>query len=123
MTKPRERKTELSMAEPHKIHLSPQELEIIQTIIQAQALPRRCQLYVFGSRAQPNTPKPYADLDLLLKDNEEIKRQSLFDLEQAFEESDLPFRVDVVDWNRLPPSFRDAIRGTLKKLELDLSSP
>jgi len=34
---------------------------------------------------------------------------SLGELSEAFQESDLPFRVDLIDWHRISPEFRKVI--------------
>ncbi len=38
-----------------------------------------------------------------------IAQKTIDRLEEAFEESDLPFRVDVLDWNAVSPEFKKII--------------
>jgi len=67
-----------------------------------------CDVWVFGSRATGNAAR-YSDLDLALMGEEQIERRRLNLLELAFENSDLPFRVDILDWRRLSPEFQSVI--------------
>ncbi len=95
------------------IDLRPDHAKIVHEII-ARHLPAGVSVRVFGSRAKW-TAKPHSDLDLALKGKEPLPRSVLGDLAEAFSESDLPFRVDVVDWHTVAPSFqavidRDAIK-------------
>lgn len=69
--------------------------------------------YVFGSRAKGN-PKPFSDIDLCFK--EEIAVRDLLAIEEALEESDLPFTVDLVDWNKCSVQFQKMIQNDLVKL-------
>ena len=39
-------------------------------------------------------------------------------LKASFKESDLPIKVDVVDWHHIAPEFRDGIAGDLRRLYL-----
>lgn len=51
---------------------------------------------IFGSRAT-GTTKPFSDLDLLISDKQPLSIRQLRLLHDAFSDSDLPYRVDVVD--------------------------
>lgn len=98
------------------IDLRPDHAKIVHEII-ARHLPAGVSVRVFGSRAKW-TAKPHSDLDLALKGKEPLPRSVLGDLAEAFSESDLPFRVDIVDWHNVAPSFqavidRDGVRLTV----------
>ena len=69
-----------------------------------------CDVMVFGSRYK-NTNKDYSDLDLafISPDNKKLEHNKRHLLEDAFSESDLPYRVDVVDYNSISAEFRDII--------------
>lgn len=71
----------------------------------ARHLPDGVKVWVFGSRATWAT-KDSSDLDLALEGDGEIPPRSLAALDAAFEDSDLPFTVDVVDVKRLGERFR-----------------
>ncbi len=65
--------------------------------------------WVYGSRAKW-TSRPQSDLDLVVfATPEENGRVS--DLREAFEESNLPFRVDLFIWDEVPEQFRKQIEA------------
>ena len=94
------------------IDLRPDLLAAIHEILMAHA--PDLTVYAFGSRAT-GTARPYSDLDLALEGSEPIGSERLQALRDAFEESDLPIKVDVVDWRALPQGLREAI-GEERKL-------
>ncbi|MDE2766057.1 MAG: nucleotidyltransferase domain-containing protein, partial [Chloroflexota bacterium] len=51
----------------------------------------------------------YSDLDLAVVGEEPLPRPALSRLREAFEESNLPMRVDVLDWRAIPDSLRATI--------------
>ena len=60
--------------------------------------------WVYGSRAKW-TSRPQSDLDLVVFPTPE-QQHRVGDLREAFEESDLPFRVDLFVWDEVPETFR-----------------
>ena len=65
--------------------------------------------WVYGSRVKwTSTPK--SDLDLVVFATPAQRRQ-VGDLREAFEESNLPFRVDLFVWDDVPDSFRTRIEA------------
>ena len=75
-----------------------------------------CQVRAFGSRVT-GTAKPYSDLDLVVIGREKLPRKHYYRLKEAFQESDLPIRVDVLDWHRISPEFREVIERASKVLQ------
>ena len=63
----------------------------------------------YGSRAKWIS-RPQSDLDLVVFSTPEQRRQ-VGNLREAFEESDLPFRVDLFVWDAMPESFRKQIES------------
>jgi predicted nucleotidyltransferase len=94
------------------IDLAAEELEIVTRLLSEYA--PDCEVRVFGSRINGST-KPYSDLDLVIISEDKIDNQQLSDLREAFVESDLPFRVDLLNWARISPEFRAVIE---KKYEV-----
>jgi uncharacterized protein len=68
------------------------------------------QFYAYGSRVK-NQAKPYSDLDLCFQ--EEIPWNVLSHLQEDLEESDLPFKVDLVAWKWMSPQFQGLIEKDL----------
>ncbi len=88
------------------IDLSPTQLETVLRIL-ADHVPG-CEVRVFGSRVS-GTAKKHSDLDLVIVGSRKLDFDTMRLLREAFAESDLPIRVDVLDWHALAPSFRDVI--------------
>ncbi len=61
---------------------------------------------VFGSRATGRARR-FSDLDVCIRSP--IALESLGDLREAFDESDLPFVVDLSRWDDLAQSFREVV--------------
>ena len=67
-----------------------------------------CEVWVFGSRAGKRA-KLFSDLDLAIVSSSGVACRRLAMLAGAFEESDLPIKVDLVDWSSANPAFRERI--------------
>ena len=63
--------------------------------------------WVYGSRAKW-TSRPQSDLDLVVFAAPQ-QRRGVGNLREAFEESNLPFRVDLFVWDEVPETFREQI--------------
>lgn len=74
-----------------------------------------CSAYLVGSRAV-GTSKPYADIDLLLVSPGRLTREARACLALSFEESDIPYKVDVIEADDLSPSFRARLLQDAKPL-------
>lgn len=74
----------------------------------APALRARGEGRAFGSRVGGRA-KPHSDLDMALVGGPAILDLTLAQLEAAFPDSDLPFRVDGLDWAMSSLSFRQII--------------
>ena len=67
------------------------------------------EVVAFGSRATW-TAKDYSDLDLAVMGEEPLSLRTASALDEALGDSELPFKVDVVDWARIDDGFRRIIR-------------
>ena len=88
------------------LDIRPDHLKIVQDILQ-KCVPER-EVWAFGSRAKW-LAKEYSDLDLCILGKTPLSFRTLGLLEEAFEDSDLPYKVDVVDWATTSESFRQII--------------
>jgi len=95
------------------IEISPEQKTIITQILD-EYIPDR-KVMVFGSRTSP-VSKPYSDLDLAIMGDEPVELRTLALLKNAFAESDLAFRVDVLQWCRTSPEFRKVVEPHLRPI-------
>jgi type I restriction enzyme S subunit len=72
------------------------------------------QFFVYGSRAK-GTASKFSDLDLCIKGP--ASTQELGTIRAAFEESNLPFKVDVILWDTISKEFKQKIAADLRPLE------
>ncbi len=78
------------------------------------------QVAVFGSRVT-GAAKPFSDLDLAVLGAESIPSAVLANLRDELDESDLPFKVDVVEWAYASEPFRKIIERDSVPLLLETS--
>lgn len=93
------------------------EHRIIVCDILARHLPGR-EVQLFGSRAD-GTAKPHSDIDLVIMGNESLPVTTIRILRDAFDDSDLPFQVDLVEWAGTSEEFRKIIAATAVPLKDD----
>ena len=83
-------------------------------LAQVQALLRthvpHAEVWAYGSRVTGGGHEA-SDLDLVLRNPQNLLEETaaLSDLKEAFTESNLPIRVDVMDWALIPESFHREI--------------
>ena len=94
------------MGEQLNIDVRPDQWEIVRGILQKHV--PQCEVWAFGSRAK-RAAKPYSDLDLAVITSQPLPLQTSANLCDDFSESDLPWKVDVVDWATTRESFRKII--------------
>ena len=72
------------------------------------------KLYIFGSRTK-NKAKEYSDIDLAI-DSTELTPKIKSKIEAFFEDSTLPYEVDIIDLNNVTESFKQLIKEDLIKI-------
>ena len=92
------------------IDLSPRQLATVKSIL-AEHVPE-CEVRAYGSRATW-TARDYSDVDLAVVGKGPLDREVIADLKEAFQDSDLPMRVDVLDWHSVSEEFREAIKAEM----------
>jgi len=88
------------------INVSTEHLETIKRILSEYV--GDCEVRAFGSRVTGMT-KEHSDLDVAVITPNKMKRRTKMLLREAFEESDLPFRVDIIDYSAVSDEFRAII--------------
>ena len=85
------------------IDVAPRALGIVLDVL-ALHLPDR-EVRVMGSRLTGRA-KPFSDLDLIVSGDEPLALGTLANLRDAFDDSDLPFVVDIIEWSTATEAFR-----------------
>lgn len=85
------------------LQLTEQELLIVKTILQDQLA--GIPVWAYGSRTK-GTAKRYSDLDLAVITQEPLTFQKLATLENAFSDSELEWKVDILDWASASEEFK-----------------
>ena len=91
-----------------ELEIKPTDLKTVQAILRRH-IPGR-EVWAFGSRVSGGI-KPFSDLDLAIIGNDPLPTAVLADLKDAFSDSDLPFKVDIVDWAETQENFRKIIKA------------
>ncbi len=105
------------------IDLSPADETIVNAILKKHIA--KCEVRAFGSRHKW-TAKSYSDLDLAIVGTAKLDKNVIYALQEAFEESELSFRVDVLDWYAISDEFRQIIEQgytVIQEKEIDNQLP
>jgi len=90
------------------VDITPRDREILLSLL-ARYLPDTT-VWAYGSRVAGGS-MPWSDLDLVFFSGTEQKQQ-VSSLKEALEESNLSFRVDLLEWDSLPDSFKANIEAS-----------
>lgn len=99
------------------IDIEPEQLALLKRVLETHLVPNT-SVYAFGSRTN-GTARKFSDLDLMVKGQQSLTTQEKIQLQEAFVESNLSFRVDISDWFAISESFKTAIKD---KLQLIMSN-
>jgi len=86
--------------------MSNQDKKILELILSKYPY----KFYAYGSRVK-GTARKYSDLDLCYKGD--IPSYLLIEIKKDFEESNLPFIVELVNWKNMRPTFQKMIKKDL----------
>jgi predicted nucleotidyltransferase len=90
-----------------RVDLAADHRRLVLDILRAN-FSKGAKTWVFGSRATGRARR-YSDLDLAIDAGRKLTLDEFAVLAEAFSESDLPYRVDVVDWHKIDDGFRRMI--------------
>lgn len=90
------------------LDLRPNHLHMVRTLLQ-QHVPL-AEVWAYGSRVNGNGHEA-SDLDLVVRQSDDLNQPTpnMAEIHKAFMESNLPIRVEIVDWARIPASFHNEI--------------
>ena len=92
-----------------KLDLSDDQLSEVKSILNT-LIPER-SVWVFGSRANGKA-RLFSDLDIAIFGDHPLSLDKLALLREAFDESDLPYKVDIVDYLTISKEFQKIIDET-----------
>lgn len=102
------------------IDTTPEHMNIVRWILQKH-LPSNVSVWVFGSRAKWTTHKG-SDLDLAVEGDQPIDHDTMINLSIEFDDSDLPYTVDIVDLKTINSKFKQIIDEQKIPLEMNDTS-
>lgn len=94
------------------LDISPGQQTLLMQLLQ-QYLPG-VGVWAFGSRVK-GSARPTSDLDLVVF-AAPSQRPRVFALQEALEESNLPFKVDLLLWDEIPDNFKTNIQNQFIEL-------
>lgn len=106
------------MAKPAGLQISDSEWQQVSAILQRYLL--QYEVWAFGSRVTGKA-KPYSDLDLAIISERALPLTLLAEVAEAFSESDLPWKVDLVDWATTSERFQQVIAEQSLTLKTSIS--
>ena len=89
------------------LDISPTHMDFIKSILKRHVPESR--IWAFGSRSK-GMAKETSDLDLVIVADTKTPSMTLTLLKSDFEESDLPFKVDILDWQSISSEFQKIIK-------------
>ena len=95
------------------IHIQKKEMEIILDILNKNA--KDCEVLAFGSRVTGNH-KLFSDLDLAFICKTKLGLDRISNLEYEFSKSNLPYRIDIVNYKRASKEFQKIINENNEKI-------
>lgn len=101
------------------INVQSEILDLLKLILR-QHLPVDTRVLAFGSRLSSNNKnsdiKKHADLDLAIISNPPLSLALMGKLRLELEDSDIPFKIDLLNWADLSFEFREVIQKSSEEL-------
>lgn len=94
------------------LDITPEQQSLLMQLLQ-QFLPD-VGVWAFGSRVR-GCARSSSDLDLVVFAGPS-QRSQVFALQEALEESNLPFKVDLLIWDEIPDNFKTNIQNQFIEL-------
>ncbi len=90
------------------LHLDERHLAMVRKVLARHA--PGLEVRAFGSRVHGHGLRKFSDLDLAVVTSSPLTLEQSGELREAFEESNLPIKVDVIDWASTSAEFRKIIQ-------------
>ncbi len=91
------------------INIASEDLNTIRSILEKASI----NFYIYGSRVKGTSSK-FSDIDICYK--EPLSKELKWQLQEDLENSNLPFKVDLVDYNKCSEDFQKLIEKDLQAL-------
>ena len=99
-----------------KFGLDKRHLDFILQVLKDNIPQKEAKFYIFGSRAKENY-KEYSDVDIAVKlPDKKLSADILGKILLEFNDSTLPYEVDVIDLNAIDEKFKNLIKNSLVEL-------
>lgn len=95
-------------------------LEIVQRILALHF--EGIEVWAHGSRVTGVNLTPDTELELVVISKTPLSFETMTAVEKAFVDSGLPFRVDVMDWAKLPETLQKQIKKEHEVVQAALES-
>lgn len=79
--------------------------------------PQEHSLFIFGSRTSAKNRR-YSDIDIGIEGIKSLPLETLSKLEDAFDNSNLPYTVDIVDFSTVTPRFKTVAKKHIIRIGL-----
>lgn len=83
-------------------------LEVVQRILALHF--EGIEVWAHGNRVTGVDLTPETELELVVVSEKPLSFEAMTAVEKAFVDSSLPFRVDIIDWAKLPESLQKQIK-------------
>lgn len=95
--------------------LNSKSTKIIKQIIYKYLPKNAYEVFIFGSRAT-GTSRKFSDIDLGINGPKALSAEEYVLIKSAFDESDLPYRVDLVDFKNVSDKFKQVSLNKIIKI-------
>lgn len=96
----------IKLSENKKVQLEAEYIKIIIDIIRKYEI--NSEIRLIGSRAQ-GTARKNSDIDIVIMTDSPLSINMMGNLRDDFSLSDIPYKVDLVDWSRSEKHFQEII--------------
>ncbi len=94
--------------------VSDNEYKIIKNIL--YPFKEKYDFFLYGSRTKDNFRK-LSDLDILVKSDKEINLDDIETIKNLFDNSNIPYIINLTNFNNISKDFYELIEKDLKKIE------
>ena len=96
------------------LRINEQELETVRGILESEV--PDTSVIAFGSRVTGKS-RPYSDLDLAIMTETPIGLSKIASIKDAFDQCDLVWPVDIIDWSTTSERFRKIIKDSYVRVQ------